>query len=196
MGCLLVSFCNVSPDDFALGAYEFETSNFQWVQVAPVLVDSRGVTGIAKLDKCYWVVEQHDRASIVKLDADFRVLGVWSLPISRDSHSIAPYNGGFLIADTAHNRINFAKMADDGSAFVESEFWRYGASAEKDDVHLNSVCVLNGEAYISCFGEKPADGWLSAEEGKVVNITTGEVVCDKLQHPHTLTAWPPTDRTA
>ncbi|MGD0655472.1 MAG: DUF4915 domain-containing protein [Thermoguttaceae bacterium] len=186
---LLVSFCNVSPFDFILGAYEFENDNFQWIKMDPLVTNCIGATGIAIAKGHYWVVWQGRGSSIIKLDANFKATAVYPLPISRDVHSILPYDGGFLVADTFRNCVNLARVSENDSTIVESEFWRQCNSVDKDEIHLNSVCNLNGETYISCFGDKPADGWQSSRMGKIININTGEVVCDRLEHPHTLFSW-------
>jgi hypothetical protein len=186
MKSLLVSFCNVKPPDFVLGAYEFENDCFQWIKLAPSVTDCLGATGIAVANGHYWVVWQAERSSIIKLNSDFKVDAVYPLPISRDAHSILPCDGGFLIADTQRNCVNIARVPGNGRPVIESELWRQCNINDKDQLHINSVCSLNGEIYVSCFGDRPENGWQSSQSGKIININTGEVVCDNLQHPHTL----------
>jgi hypothetical protein len=147
-----------------------------------------GATGIAYVEGSYWVIRQAVESSILQLDAEFRVLRCDVLPLSRDAHSLLPYDGGFLIADTLNNRVNHERLAPNGSGFVGSEFWRQHPS-NKDETHVNSVCSLGGEVYVSSFGEKPGNAWTSCQTGQIINISTGEIVCDNLQHPHTLATW-------
>jgi hypothetical protein len=186
MNGILISFCNVSPPDFVLGAYNYENDRFHWIETASLAPGSGGATGIAAARGHYWVVKQAIESSIVRLDAEFKPAAVYSLPASRDAHSLVPFDDGFLIADTLRNCVNFARLTDDGSAIVEAEFWRHCPADDKDEAHVNSICQANGEVYVSLFGEKPASGWQSSQKGKILNITTGEVICGDLQHPHTL----------
>ncbi len=109
----------------------------------------------------------------------------YPLPLSRDAHSLMPFDGGFLIADTLNNRVNHERLSPDGSGFVSTEFWRQHPS-DKDETHVNSLCSLNDEVYVSSFGEKPGNAWTSCQTGQIINISTGEIVCNNLQHPHTL----------
>jgi hypothetical protein len=183
---VLVSFCNISPTDFILGAYDFENDYFQWIDATSVAPGSGGATGITVANGHYWVIQQAISSSVIKLDAEFKAAAAYPLPVSRDAHSLTSFNGGFLVADTLRNCVNFARLTDDGSAFVESEFWRQCQSNDKDEAHVNSICDVNGEVYVSFFGEKPANGWQSSQNGKILNINSGEVICDSLQHPHTL----------
>jgi hypothetical protein len=189
MSVLLVSFCNVSPSDFILGAYDFENGRFQWIDTASVAPESAGATGIAVENEHYWIVRQAVHSSIVKLDAQLKATAVYPLPVSRDAHSLMSFDGGLLVADTQRNCVNLARLSDDRSAVVETEFWRQCQSNDKDEMHVNSICVLNGEVYVSFFGKRPVAGWQSSLQGKIVNINTGEVICDDLQHPHTLLLW-------
>jgi hypothetical protein len=189
MRAVLVSFCNVSPSDFILGAYDFENDTFLWIDTTSVAPGSAGATGIAVANEHYWVMRQTLPSSIIKLDDQFKATAVYFLPISRDAHSLMSFNGGFLVADTGRNCVNFARLSDDGSTIVESEFWRQCQSNDKDEMHVNSMCAVSREVYVSFFGERPANGWQSSQKGKIVNIHTGEVVCDNLQHPHTLVLW-------
>jgi hypothetical protein len=188
MSYLLVSFCNTQPNEFILGVFDYENAHFRWIQTMDVRPWAGGATGIAYVEGSYWVIRQAVESSILQLDAEFRVLRCDVLPLSRDAHSLLPYDGGFLIADTLNNRVNHERLAADGSGFVGSEFWRQHPS-NKDETHVNSVCSLGGEVYVSSFGEKPGNAWTSCQTGQIINISTGEIVCDNLQHPHTLATW-------
>jgi hypothetical protein len=188
MSYLLVSFCNTIPSHFILGVYDFENAFFQWIDTTGFEPECGGATGIAIAEGHYWIVRQAIFSDILRLDANFKALKCYPLSISKDAHSLIPFDGGFLIADTLHNGVNLARLSPDGSGFVSTPYWSQYRS-DKDEIHVNSICTLNGEVYVSFFGEKPGNGWATTQTGQIINITTGEVICDKLQHPHTLLTW-------
>ena len=183
---LLVTFCNSWPPDMILGLFDFENERFQWIPTTTVAGGIDGATGITFADDHYWIVLQTIQPGILNMDAKYHQIQHIPLPISRDAHSLVPHDGGFLIADTGRNCLNSVQLPDDTSSVVETEFWRQHPTDQEDKVHINSMCHLNGDLYVSFFGDKLKDQRASSRDGQVVNISTGEIVCNHLLQPHSL----------
>ncbi|MBI2955193.1 MAG: DUF4915 domain-containing protein [Chloroflexi bacterium] len=122
---------------------------------------------------------------LLKIDRSLSVRHAWRLEETRDAHSLVPFEGGLLVNDTFGNRIMWIEMPSDGQAPREVEYWRY-CDAQVDAAHVNCVSHLNGQVFVSMFGEKPEDGWAHARGGKIVNITTNEAIAEGVFHPHSL----------
>jgi hypothetical protein len=189
MPVLLVSFCNVFPPGLALGLYDFVTGAFQWLDLSPSGDDLRGVTGLTYHDGRYWCLAQIYRPGfgLVSLDDQFQVAATYDLGRLREAHSLTPFNGGLLIAETGRNRLVWVETPCPGQAPRVEEYWRHN-DQNSDVVHLNAVAVHAGEVYVSLFGERPEEGWRLSRKGQIVNVTRNQVVYDDLAQPHSLLA--------
>lgn len=187
---LMVSFCNVFPPGLALGIYDFDADRFKWIELASIGENWVGVDGICRRTDGYWVLAQAAWGGVSALafvNLELNLSRSYPLVQAGDAHSLIAYRDGFLITDTHHDRLVFAQIVDEGRAVAETEYWRYGvAGTGLDTVHLNGVIELDGDIYVSVFGPKPPEGWLTATRGQIINISRDEIVCEGLNHPHTL----------
>ncbi len=187
MSDLLVSFCHAFPRGLGLGAYRFDTGSFRWLEPAGVAPRLNGVCGICRAGS-YWVLPQlgEGTSALAELDLELQPKRTHPLQKTRDAHSLVESEGGFLVTDTAANRLNLVHVCHDGRVH-EEEVWR-AEQPDEDRVHLNGVGRLGSEVYVSLFGPRPEAGWFHARGGKIVNVTRNQVVCNDLFHPHTLVA--------
>src|SRR5439155_16388184 len=123
---LLITFCNLSPRGLGLGIAGLPAveptgeedelrpvRRFQWAGLLagsgqPVL----GATGLIALNSEYWCVVQlaSGGSALLNLDAELGLMGAYGLPLSGDAHSLIPFDSGFLVNDTKHNRVNYVKV--------------------------------------------------------------------------------------
>ena len=163
--------------------------NFRWVELStavggPVI----GATGLTESGGDYWCIAQVPgvgASALVHLNALLEPVGAYALASTADGHSLIPFDGGLLVTDTLHNRVNHIEVAEDGSGITETVFW--SASDESEDVvHLNSIAAIGDDVFVSLFGPRGPTGWLSAMSGMVVHVNQKEPVCTDLYHPHSL----------
>ena len=55
---LLVSFCNVFPNDLALGIFDYQNNQFQWVDLERTQKIVHGITEIISLNNQYFCLTQ------------------------------------------------------------------------------------------------------------------------------------------
>src|SRR6185312_7515180 len=101
---LLVSFCNIFPRGLALGLFDFENYNFQYVNLDNIK-NLDGVTGLTFHDNNFWFLTQEGGISgFYGLDKNFKITSLLHLNKTKDAHSLVPFKDGFLITDTSRNR--------------------------------------------------------------------------------------------
>jgi GT2 family glycosyltransferase len=189
----MISFCNVFPRGLSLGIFDFDTADFKWVDLSSIDVEEKiaGVTGLCFYKNrstryCFSTQSENAISALVTLDKDFNLDKIYRLSETHDAHSLVPFEDGLLITHTRGNRINRIQLGGDYDAnLCESEYWRY-SDEQIDNVHVNSVAVVDNEVYVSLFGTKPKEGWKYARSGKIINISSNRVVCDNQFHPHSL----------
>ncbi|HVB66177.1 MAG TPA: DUF4915 domain-containing protein, partial [Candidatus Acidoferrales bacterium] len=182
---LLISFCNVFPKDLALGLFDFENYNFQYVDLHDVK-NLGGITGLIPHNGKFWFLTQESGISgFYCLNENFKIISPFHLNETKDAHSLTPFQDGFLITDTSRNRINKITISDDERRIQENEFWKYNSDMY-DTVHINSIVCVGDKIFVSLFGQKPEQGWLNAKAGKIYEITENKEICNNLHHPHSL----------
>ncbi len=183
---LLVSFCNVFPSDLALGIFDYQNNHFQWVELERTQKTVNGVTEIIFSNNQYFCLTQlGENSGLSVLNNKLELENFFSFPISRDVHSIIPIDDGFLVTDTSKNRINKMVINYNKNELEETEFWKYN-NDEGDTVHVNSMTKCYGKTYISIMGHKIKKGWWFTEGGKIIEIPTNRVICQNIDHPHSL----------
>lgn len=182
---LLISFCNASPPGLSLGLYDFGLDRFQWLDLSELGDHIASTTGICLSHGACWciVTGPEDHSRLVMLDHQLRTRRVFDLREARDAHSLISFEVGFLVNDTRRNSVT--RLVVDGARLHESPFWSY-CGQTTDVVHVNSVANLEGQVFVSMFGEKPPTGWSAANHGQIVNVSTGEIITRDLIHPHSL----------
>jgi len=187
---ILVSFCSVFPRGLALGIYDYENEDFNYVNLNEIDEKYvRGITGIAFKNNKYLILSQCEEKGIsgfFVLNTDFNVEQTFIMQKTKDAHSLIPFEDGFLVTDPGHNRINKITVTNNLEKLEEKEFWRYNDDLE-DTVHINSIAHANGKIFVSLFDKKPENGaWRDAKSGKIVEIENNKIVFQNLYHPHTL----------
>jgi len=185
---LLLSFCNVFPRGLALGVYDCENEDFEWVNLDKVSDQLMGVTGMAFYDEHYWVAIQlkpGGMSTLAKLDKNFNLVKSFDLSLTMDVHSLIPVDNGLLVNDTKKNRVNKVTFVENQSKINEEIFWKYSED-EIDTFHVNSIAKKNKKIYVSMLGQKPEQGWRLAKSGKILDITNNTIILDQLEHPHSL----------
>lgn len=182
---LLVSFCNVFPGDLALGLLEYNKQNLSWLHLDKSMESIKGVTEITSDgDNYYCLVQLENKSGLCVLDKNLNQKHFYSLIDTNDAHSIMSYHDGFLVTDTSKNRINFISILN--GKLKEKPFWKYGEEIT-DQYHINSIARVNDKIYASMFGKKSHKGWAFSKSGKIIEISNDEIICDNLNHPHSLT---------
>ncbi len=123
---LLVSFCNVFPNDLALGIFDYQNNQFQWVDLERTQKIVHGITEIISLNNQYFCLTQlGENSGLSVLNSKMELENFFSFPTSRDVHSIIPIDDGFLVTDTSKNRINKMVINYNKNELEEIEFWKY-----------------------------------------------------------------------
>lgn len=183
---LLVSFCNIFPNDLALGIVDYQNNQFQWIDLERIQKTVHGTTGIILSNNQYFCLTQLEgNSGLSVLNSKMELENFFSFPTSHDVHSIIPIDDGFLVTDTSKNRINKIVINYNKNELEEIEFWKYN-NDETDTVHINSMTKCDGKIYISIMGQKDEKGWSFTENGKIIEIPTNRVICQNIHHPHSL----------
>jgi len=189
---LLIGFINVSTPGLALGIYDFDSEDFRWIDLSGLGENIYAISDIHHLESGYCLLAHVDNYDLIAfLDPNLNLSKCYRLNDTREPHSFIPFEDGFLVTDTKGNGINRIQIQDD--ILSENRYWSY--DEEKENVDINSIALFNGEVYISICGPKPKQGtwweaiiqgWDSARNGKIMNISNGKIICDNLIRPHSL----------
>ncbi len=187
-GQLLISFCNTQPKGFPLGRFDFTREQFAWVgSFGPEI---EGATGLCACTSGFYVLLQSKRpmgrdSALGLLGSDLQIHRTVPLDSVRDAHSLIQHEGALLVASTGTNQI--IRVCWDGQGLPKEEvFWSAVERTSEDNVHVNSILEYRGDVLVSLFGAKIDGAWDSSNRGEVRNLTTGQVLCDSLRHPHSL----------
>jgi len=185
---ILVSFCNVFPRGLALGIFDFQNNNFQWIDISGIKDKLRGVTGTSYFNDQYFILTQNEQegtSGFSVLNKDFNLEHSFTLQNTKDAHFLIPFENGFLVTDTKRNRINkitFSKT----KKLEETEFWKYNDDTI-DTVHINSIAHTDNRIFVALFDKKPEYGtWRDAKSGKIIEIISNKIIFQNLYHPHSL----------
>jgi hypothetical protein len=185
---LLVSLCNRGSWETAiLGPFLVELSVASG-EVRPIDLKvswptgTTGIMGLAHLGEDLLAVTQGPSALLLCLTRDYRLRSVWPLAQVRDAHSLAVRDGLVYVASTGTDRV----IEFDLRRGSERVFWQANHHGN-DSIHLNSLLWHRGELLATTFGPKKGDDWRSADDGSLLNLTTGQVVLGPLYHPHSVT---------
>lgn len=103
-----------------------------------------------------------------------------------DIHDILWYNDGLVAVNT-----RFSCLAQIGPNYGFYPIWQPPFISElmpEDRCHLNGLCLENGQPrYVSALSTTDTrEGWRKniAETGVIMDVTTGQVILDKLPMPH------------
>jgi hypothetical protein len=184
---LLISFVNqVFTPELSLGYYDEQNDELRWVVPYGANMNAQGATGIALTDDSIYVCCQ--QSGLIRLDHGFRLEGSYEFKKVADPHSMVYHGGCLYIVSSGTDEVYRLTLDSGGQVSCEELFWRNpeAGGEGKDQTHLNSIAVTpGGDFYVTCFGEKDPGGRMNTFGGKLINITSGEVVMDNLRNPHT-----------
>jgi hypothetical protein len=184
---LLVSLCNQNTARSQLpGTFlcEVDTEARHATPIPLEIPGALGVTGImglAHFGEDLLAVTQGAPALLLRLTRQYDIRKTWLLHSVKDAHSLTVADGTAYIASPGTDSV----VAFDARR-GERVFWQDNDQG-RDTIHLNSVLCTRGNLYATAFGKKQGDDWRSAENGYLINLTTGAVVVAALYHPHSVT---------
>lgn len=137
-----------------------------------------GMTGISRRECGY--VCMLTSSSLLYLGEDLEVQRSYQLTTVYDGHSLAYFDGRcYIVSSATDSIIEFSP--EDG----EKVFWRAN-SVGTDSIHLNAILRDDDGWWVTAFGPKTGPLWSSAEQGYLLNVSTGERRMTALYHPHSV----------
>ncbi|GEM_PF-545250 len=180
---LLISFVNqVLTPNLKLGIFDTKTESFVWIDRGIEDFGEGAVGILIHNEKIYICMQQSE---LIVYDYHFNILQNYTFKFVRDPHSILYYNHNLYVVSTGTNEIYKLYLDTSGLIQKEESFWKVSKlpNYQEDLVHLNSIALLNGEFYVTMFGEKDTTGqWVN--NGKLINITTNQYI-ENIAQPHT-----------
>ena len=191
---LLATFCNVrdrSKPVVAAIDLRHGTPDIRWIELKGGAF-VRGATGL-----CFWndlICVAHQGApgtphGFVLLDpgSDFEQVYEGTLPRPAGVHSVCSRDTDLYFVTSRRDSVYRATLDGRSGEWVCSLYWTFpGSSGEEDENHLNAIECVDGDLYVSGFGERASDQWPSATHGFVLNIDRDEYVMEGIYHPHSL----------
>jgi hypothetical protein len=182
----IISFCNnnqrISDGSGYLALLEVDLENQQVsVSGAPLVLPAglrgNGITGMCHHEGELVILLQRMPSTLVFTDLGFNYLKHHELEGLKGVHTIISWQRSIYLSVTNQDRI--VKL---DPALKQQDVW--SNQTLQDDIHLNSLCVHDGQLHASAFGHKAGQLWSSARQGYVFNVATGEQVINNIWHPH------------
>ena len=191
--CLLLSFCNqaASPHLCLLLLDPKNPESTQWIKLPDrAYRHFGGATGLAADERFIYAVGQIPSGSteLLIFDKNLTLKAIHPLGHVRDGHSICIKDSKLYIASTGSDQVFEISISDDFKNIREEVFWTSpDRNPEKqDNIHINSMAIINGALHISAFGKKEDDNWKATKNGYCLNIENDEYLAEGIFHPHTL----------
>jgi Domain of unknown function (DUF4915) len=186
---LLITFCNTLPQGFGLAAYDFDTTELEWIDLPSFVGTVGGAHGVCRGEDGYYAVLQHREpgwpSSLAAYDLDLQLRFATRLKHVRDGHSIIWSDGVLLVASTGTNEL--VRIHIDADNRVKEEvLWSLG-SAGSDQDHLNSLAAIDGRLFVSCFGDMNGQTDQLNRNGRIFEVGSATDVQSQLRQPHSLT---------
>ena len=190
---LLISFCNQAstPHLSLLLVDEKNPTNTQWINLPDrAYRHFGGATGLATDERFIYAVGQipSGNTELLIFDKNLVLKAIHPLAQVRDGHSICIKDEKLYITSTGSDQVFEISISDDFKNISEEVFWTSpDRNPEKqDNIHINSMTMINGALHISAFGKKVDDNWKSTKKGYCLNIENNEYLAEGIFHPHTL----------
>jgi hypothetical protein len=188
--CVLITFCNQRSSPLhSLCALSLSSGAVHWIDLSPLPEVYResfaGICGVCRVGDQLVIATQGAKPVLATVDMKTATLDSY-LPLEgcKDAHSVVFQDGYVYVVSTGTNEIYRAHFQ--GGALKDEElYWQFpGVRYDRDEIHLNGMTVDGGRLICSCFGEKTEDGsW--GTNGRIIYLDTGEIIREKLKHPHT-----------
>jgi hypothetical protein len=172
--CLEIPFDGKKPTIYAAGEFS---------EIGKTIKSATGLASSAGRAFILFLSENVFHVAALRLK-DFSLDYCQALPEIRDGHSILVSGDFFYAVSTGTDEILKYGLDENGLHSPEVA-WRASDSG-KDTHHINSIAEIDGEIFISAFGEKTGNLWSSATNGYIQNITRDICIKDGIYHPHSL----------
>lgn len=196
---ILISFCNRQASETpALAIFNTVTAQVSVLELPPVLSLTHGITGLAVTSKYVYAAvpgsgvktsqNSSGSSSLLVFDRrEFALLNQYVFRFVSDAHSLCVSNNNLFVASTGTDEVICLVLRDAG-VVSEEVCWRPDHEAPRKDLHhVNSACHWQGELYVALFGKRTGDRLSTATDGRVINVTRGELVASGINQPHSLT---------
>lgn len=139
-----------------------------------------GATGLLFHENKIFVICQSKYSVLLILSEDFQLIDYLSLRPLKGVHSILMKGNKLILVATKQDKIVELCLTSRSMNTI------FDLGTEKDTIHLNSICHLNGEVFASCFGNNEKEFWMQAENGYVFNIKNNQQLIKNIKQPHSL----------
>ncbi len=188
---ILASFCNlplatVSP----VVCMKIQTEGNEPVEFAPVTLGYPGsinsAIGMHQKDGRIFVAFGAEGKNFVAVlnEKGLDNLFYQDLPEAVDVHSILATEKYLYVVSTGTDQVLRYEIGDNRLG-PPCCIWE-ASQTHSDTHHINAILEMDGEIYISAFGPKAGQLWVSATQGYVHNITRDQHILEGIHHPHSL----------
>jgi len=163
---------------------DLDRGHFQWVDTGGFLQAGTdlGVTGLARVADGYLLaIQSPTRPRLVHLAPDLTYMRSATVEGLRDPHGLAVEGESVFVASTGTNTV-YRYEPKSGRFWTH---WRFERNPAQDALHLSSVLVADG-ALLATAHNDPRSYPARDGRGCVLNLDTGAVVVEGLDHPHSL----------
>lgn len=169
-----------------LGVLDLDNESFQWIfneQIARATTNVQGVNGLSIYRDHIFVGYQSNPTKILIFNTNFEIINELVIPEIKQLHSFTFIEDKIYCVSTGTGEI-FELQYEQGFNIKEIKCIYRVSNFKEDRVHLNSICVHNGELISTCFGKKINGSWRNSKNGRLFYIRNNETILDGLFQPH------------
>lgn len=185
---ILISFCKLSnPQNSGLLLYDVCCFTGHWIDLG-FPKEITGCRGLSRHREFILIAFQAEGRAFISVisERNLKPLFYIALEEVREVHSICALDNSILVVSTGTDEVIGYEFSNKG---FRNPMVIWKASNEKRDTHhVNSILQMENEIYISAFGPKNNELWLSATNGYIYNISTDKFIKEGINHPHSLSA--------
>jgi hypothetical protein len=180
---VLVTFCNtVAAPESSFALVDLATGYVRELPFGYHIADF-GVTGLLRLPDSTLALTLPGTHRVLRLGPDLSITGQYVDPLIDDPHSLAARGDSLFLSSAGKDAVLELRPAERG--FEKAGHFDL-TSAGRDTLHVNSVCIHEGELLASVFGQDWRDHPVGTPLGAVISIERREVLTGGLRQPHTL----------
>jgi len=182
----LVTVCNaVASPESLFGLVNLSTGDLREVPFDYVVAD-HGATGLAYMTDGSLAVGLPGSCRLIRLSPDLTVVSHDADDALDDVHSIAVRGDSLFAVATSRDSVLEYRIRPD---HLEPVGVHRLTEADRDTLHVNSVCVHQGRVLVSTFGENWRDHPVGSAIGSIIDLEDRRSVSTALSHPHTLVSF-------
>ena len=187
---ILVSLCNL-PQAASSGLLQVDSAGHD-TRLIDIGSGGRcvGCTGLAfgeSLLYCAWIGPEKGCFLSILDVSSLAVLECVPLADVSDVHSLGVCDGWLYLVSTGTDEVR--RIPANQVASRSELVWR-ASSSGSDTHHVNSILAIGARLMCSAFGPKRGERWSSATDGYVIDIGSGQLMCQGIEHPHSLAIGP------